>query len=46
MIADPERLAAALSAIPGVVEHGLFLGLASAAILAGKDGLIVLGSLG
>ncbi len=46
VIADPERLAAALSAIPGVVEHGLFLGLASAAILAGKDGLIVLGSLG
>jgi ribose 5-phosphate isomerase A len=45
VIVDPEGLATALSAIPGVVEHGLFLGLASAAILAGKDGLIVLGSL-
>ncbi|MDP3255492.1 MAG: ribose-5-phosphate isomerase RpiA [Bosea sp. (in: a-proteobacteria)] len=45
VIADPEGLAAALSTIPGVVEHGLFLGLASAAILAGRDGLIVLGSL-
>ncbi|HEV2553303.1 MAG TPA: ribose-5-phosphate isomerase RpiA [Bosea sp. (in: a-proteobacteria)] len=45
VIADPEGLAAALTAIPGVVEHGLFLGLASAAILAGRDGLIVLGSL-
>ena len=33
-IADPERLAARLSAIPGVVEHGLFIGLASAAIVA------------
>ncbi|WP_163266967.1 ribose-5-phosphate isomerase RpiA [Chelativorans alearense] len=28
-----------LNAIPGVVEHGLFIGLASLAILAGKDGV-------
>jgi ribose 5-phosphate isomerase A len=27
-IADPESLAASLSAVPGVVEHGLFVGLA------------------
>jgi ribose 5-phosphate isomerase A len=33
-IPDPERLAAHL-AIPGVVEHGLFLGLASFALVAG-----------
>jgi ribose 5-phosphate isomerase A len=35
-IADPERLAAHLN-IPGVVEHGLFLGLASVALVAGPD---------
>lgn len=35
-IADPEALARALDAIPGVVEHGLFLGLAQTVIL-GKD---------
>jgi ribose 5-phosphate isomerase A len=40
-IADPTALAARLSAIPGVIEHGLFIGLASAAILAGEDGVRV-----
>jgi ribose 5-phosphate isomerase A len=44
-IADPEGLAAALSAIPGVVGHGLFIGLASAAVLAGEGGLKILGDL-
>jgi ribose 5-phosphate isomerase A len=44
-ITDPEALAAALNAIPGVVEHGLFIGIASAAILAGSDGLEFLGDL-
>jgi ribose 5-phosphate isomerase A len=44
-IADPEALAAALNAIPGIVEHGLFIGVASAAILAGSDGLEFLGDL-
>jgi ribose 5-phosphate isomerase A len=34
-IADPPRLAGLLQAIPGVVEHGLFIGLVSTAILAG-----------
>ncbi|MEO8667516.1 MAG: ribose-5-phosphate isomerase RpiA [Bauldia sp.] len=36
-IPDPEALAAALRGIPGVVEHGLFIGLASAAIVARGD---------
>src|ERR1700742_2318654 len=34
-IADVPRLAGLLSAIPGVVEHGLFVGLVSIAMLAG-----------
>ncbi len=38
-IPDPERLAAALDSIPGVVEHGLFIGLASAAVVAGPGGV-------
>ena len=40
-IEDAPRLAGLLGAIPGVVEHGLFLGLASAAILAGAQGIRV-----
>jgi ribose 5-phosphate isomerase A len=42
-IAQPEALALALSQVPGVVEHGLFIGLATGAILAGADGLRLLG---
>jgi ribose 5-phosphate isomerase A len=38
-IADPQALATRLSAIPGVVEHGLFIGLARAAIIAGPAGV-------
>ena len=38
-IADPARLAAALSAVPGVVEHGLFIGLAHEALIAGPNGV-------
>ena len=41
-IADPASLAKALSAIPGVVEHGLFIGLASSAVLAGGEGIRVI----
>ena len=41
-IPDPERLAQALSPIPGVVEHGLFIGYARDAFLAGGDGVKVL----
>ena len=39
----PEVLALALNQVPGVVEHGLFLGLATAAFLAAGDGVRVLG---
>lgn len=41
-IGKPEALAAALVEIPGVVEHGLFLGLASTLILGGNEGAQVL----
>jgi ribose 5-phosphate isomerase A len=37
-IPDAKSLADRLSSIPGVVEHGLFIGLAQAAILAGPAG--------
>ena len=40
-IGDPPRLASLLSVIPGVVEHGLFIGLARTAILAGAQGIRV-----
>jgi ribose 5-phosphate isomerase A len=40
-IQDAPRLAAMLSRIPGVVEHGLFIGLAGMAILAGRAGIRV-----
>src|SRR5246127_5183128 len=38
-ITDPPRLAQWLPPIPGVVEHGLFIGLASVAMLAGLEGI-------
>lgn len=38
-IPDTRALSYALHAIPGVVEHGLFLGMATAAIVAGADGI-------
>ncbi len=41
-IADPRALAAGLSAVPGVMEHGLFIGIARTAILAGPDGVRVI----
>ncbi|GGF60518.1 ribose-5-phosphate isomerase A [Azorhizobium oxalatiphilum] len=41
-IADPRRLARAVEEVAGVVEHGLFLGLARRAVLAGADGIRVL----
>jgi ribose 5-phosphate isomerase A len=40
-INDPSRLAFLLSVIPGVVEHGLFIGLATTAVLAGAQGIRV-----
>ncbi len=44
-IPDPETLATRFNAIPGVVEHGLFLGLATAVISAGETGLEIFGQL-
>jgi len=41
-IEKPEALDQALKRIPGVVENGLFLGIANAAIIAGPDGVEVL----
>ncbi len=38
-IPDPKGLADRLASIPGVVEHGLFIDLAHAAILAGSSGI-------
>ncbi len=42
LIPDAEALSNALQAIPGVVETGLFIGMATRAILAGADGIRVL----
>jgi ribose 5-phosphate isomerase A len=38
-IPEPRALAGRLAAIPGVVEHGLFIGLANTAIIAGSGGV-------
>ena len=43
-ISDAPRLAGLLTAIPGVVEHGLFIGLANMAVLAGAQGIRVVAS--
>jgi len=40
-IIEPQILADRLNQVPGVVEHGLFLGLAKTAIIAGPDGVRV-----
>jgi ribose 5-phosphate isomerase A len=45
VIPEPERLAEQLAAIPGVVEHGLFIGIAKAVICAGPSGLEIFGKL-
>jgi ribose 5-phosphate isomerase A len=41
-IDEPERLDEALKHIPGVVENGLFLGLADMAFVAGPEGIVVI----
>jgi ribose 5-phosphate isomerase A len=38
-------LAGALHAIPGVIEHGLFFGMARAAIVGSATGIRILGEL-
>jgi ribose 5-phosphate isomerase A len=41
-IAEPENLDEALKLIPGVVENGLFIGIADTAVIAGADGVHVI----
>lgn len=43
-IAAPEELSKLLLSVPGVVEHGLFIGYAAGVIFASADGLEELGS--
>lgn len=43
-IEDPEGLADALESIPGVVDHGLFIGIADLALVAGPTGVRTLQS--
>lgn len=38
-IPEPDLLAGALELVPGVVEHGLFIGIADLAIIAGPSGI-------
>lgn len=40
-IHDPDAVSARLSAIPGVVEHGLFLGLARTIVIGNENGAMV-----
>lgn len=41
-IREPELLGDVLQSIPGVVDHGLFLGLADLAVIGGPDGVQVI----
>lgn len=43
-IDEPEELDEALKLIPGVVENGLFIGIADLAVIAGPDGVTLIGS--
>jgi ribose 5-phosphate isomerase A len=38
-IDNPDKLAVGLSAIPGVMEHGLFIGIATECLVAGSGGV-------
>ena len=40
LISDPDRTAAEVRAIVGVVEHGLFLHMATLALIAGDNGVV------
>jgi len=44
-LADPAAFGARLKEVTGVVEHGLFTGLATACLVAAEEGVRVLGSL-
>jgi ribose 5-phosphate isomerase A len=41
-ISDADALARELSDMPGVVEHGLFIGMANIVLVAGEDGVVEL----
>jgi ribose 5-phosphate isomerase A len=41
-IPDPDGLARKLSDMPGVVEHGLFIGMASVVLVATSSGIVEL----
>ncbi len=45
-IPEPRALAAGLAAVPGVMETGLFIDIASTIVVAGKNGVKILGSTG
>ena len=44
-VADPVAFGAQLKSVTGVVEHGIFAGLARACLVAGPDGVRVMGDL-
>ncbi len=41
-IEDPRAVAHALTSVPGVMGHGLFIGMASIAVIGGPDGVRIL----
>jgi ribose 5-phosphate isomerase A len=41
-IGNAPQLVAAISAVPGVVEHGLFIGIATTLLIAGSGGVDVI----
>eukprot|EP00401_Gymnodinium_catenatum_P023573 CAMPEP_0117525300 /NCGR_PEP_ID=MMETSP0784-20121206/35697_1 /TAXON_ID=39447 /ORGANISM="" /LENGTH=92 /DNA_ID=CAMNT_0005321489 /DNA_START=21 /DNA_END=299 /DNA_ORIENTATION=- len=41
VIADPKAASEQLKGLTGVVEHGLFTGMTTACIIAGKDGVTI-----
>ncbi|WP_072377151.1 ribose-5-phosphate isomerase RpiA [Hyphomicrobium sp. NDB2Meth4] len=43
-IEDPEELDEALKLVPGVIENGLFIGIADLAIIAAPDGVLLIGA--
>lgn len=43
LLDDPAGLAELLSSVPGIVEHGLFVGMASRACVGGQSGVSILG---
>ena len=41
-LTNPQEIAQLIRAQPGVVEHGLFLGMATEAVIAGERGIVVI----